>query len=125
MNLLSQVATAASSGAEVTWVDIATLVVAAVGGLVGALAWITTSHHERRGRQQTDDTRAIDQGFVRYNTAVGYLYSGDANLALEGVGILRDLRTAAWLDDAMKARSADALRNYTRSRSTSGSGSTT
>lgn len=121
--IVGQLLEAADAVPPVSWVDVATLIVASAGGVVGVLAWATTSRNESLTRRQSHDTRAIDQGFARFNTALGYLYGGDPNLALEGVGILRDLRTAAWLDDAMKRRSAEALRNYTRTRSSTGTGS--
>lgn len=105
---------------EITVLDWVTAGAAAAGAVGAVGAWITTARHSSKVLDEERQGRAITEGFSRLTAAVTYLQSGEPDLALVGVGILKDMRQASWLDDAMRNRAAETLRNYTRSRSTGG-----
>lgn len=107
-------------GSSPNGADITAAVAAIIAVVVAAGGWISGSLRGAQQHKEVKQNLAITEGFGRYTVAVNHLHSGRPELALEGVGILRDLRTADWIDDAMRNRAAEALRNYTRFKSEAG-----
>lgn len=119
--MIGEILAAGAGGSEPpNGVEITAAVAAVAAVVVSAAAWFSGAVRGRQEHKEVEKNLAITEGFGRYTIAVNYLHSGSAELALEGVGILKDLRVADWIDDAMRNRAAEALRNYTRSKSTGG-----
>lgn len=117
MDLAFLLAVAADEGSTPTSADLTAAVAAVLAAVAAFGGWLTTWIRGAQLRKDSSRDLAIKEGFSQFNTAVNYLYSGRPELALVGVGILKRIRVAEWVDDAMRQQAVDCLRNYTQYRS--------